>query len=429
MRFGWNKMIIPVLAALTILTTGCQQTTKTVSTATPPDTTDILSTRAVSPTPTNPSTPGTAIATATTSGPFRMVIPVDEILSGTPKSLVSTADGNLWLITDREIGKFSGTDLTVYLKDITGDVAGIDMMGRVWVVNEDTTQISAWNGDAWTTYGLDEGWTPLTLDYFKFVQGGQGDLLGRIWFATSEDVRVFDKDHWTVYTTHEMGMGPSVYEDLEAQFKVTILRDGKVWVTECDWGGPGPFGGRGIRWLDEGIWQGASSPVASGCALAIVEDSIGQVWAGVDNDLWRYDPVSDSWRGFALPEPPIAEMHFGFFETLSVDSNDTVWSILDLCGGASCYVKSGLYQFQDETWTQAGEVAEYSGYWGPIFDGSGTPWINWSGGIYRVTGNSLELASPLNGRFGAVDKNGRVWLVAPYEGRDTLWVLDNESME
>jgi ligand-binding sensor domain-containing protein len=232
-----------------------------------------------------------------------MVIPVDEALSGTVKALVSTADGTLWLITEQDIAKIVGTTLTVYLTGIAGEIAGIDSIGRVWVVNEDGTRISAWNGQAWTTYGVDAGWTPLTVDYYQYVRGGQSDLQGRIWFATSQDVRVFDGNQWTVYTPQEMGMQPSMYDDLETGFEVTVLRSGMVWVAECDWGGPGPFGGRGIRWLDEGVWRGASSPVASGCAIAIADDSIGQVWVGVDSNLWRYDPASGAWIEFTRLNP------------------------------------------------------------------------------------------------------------------------------
>jgi hypothetical protein len=439
---GRRPMFSILSVVLAILTVGCQPVAMRVSTITPTnipfptispvslptDTPVILPTPTGIPTPVYTPTSGSPLDTAVTSGPFKMVIPVDEVLSGTVESLVSTADGTLWLITEQDIAKILDTTLTVYLTGIAGEVAGIDSTGRVWVVNEETTEISAWNGQAWTTYGVDAGWTPLTDDTYQYVHGGLSDLQGRIWFTTSQDVRAFDGNQWTVYTPQEMGMGPMLYEDLMASFEVTVLPSGRVWVSECDWGGPGPFGGRGIRWLDDGVWQGASSPVASGCAIAIAEDSLGQVWMGVDSNLWRYDPASGDWTEFSLPEPPIAEMRFGFIDSLVVDPHDTVWTILVLCGGASCYGNCVLYHFRDELWTQVGEVGEYdSGYWGPIFGADAVPWLYWDGGIYRISGNSPELMSPLMGRFSAKDNSGRLWLVAPDKGRDMLWVLDDET--
>jgi hypothetical protein len=119
-------------------------------------------------------------------------------------------------------------------------------------------------------------------------------------------------------------------------------------------------------------------------------------------------------------------MRYGFIDSLAVDSYDTVWPVLVLCGGASCYGNSVLYHFHDELWTQVGEVGEFdAGYWGPLFDATGNAWLQWDGGIYQIRGDSPELVSPLAGRFGTMDNNGRVWFVAPDNGRDTLWVLDD----
>jgi hypothetical protein len=441
-RYGRSTAFSSILLVLAILSAGCQPAAMQVSTVTPITVTSstdalvpmptatpsILSTSAMIQTPASTVTPGSSLITVPTSGPFRMVSPVDEVVSGGVQALVSTADGTLWLITEQDIAKIVGTTITVYLEDISGEIAGIDALGRVWVVNEDAAQISAWDGQTWTAYGAEAGWTSLTDDYNPYVRGGQSDLLGRIWFATSQDVRAFDGNQWTVYTPQVMGMGPSVYEDLMTSFQVSVLSSGMVWVTECDWGGPGPFGGRGIRWLDEGVWQGASSPVASGCAIAIAEDSVGRVWAGVDSILWRYDPASGAWDEFALPEPPIAEMRFGFIDSLAIDSYDTVWPLLVLCGGASCFGNCVLYHFHDDLWTQVGEVGEYdSGYWGPIFDAAGTPWLYWDGGIYRISGDSPELVSPLEGRIATIDNSERLWFMAPHNGREMLWVLDDET--
>jgi streptogramin lyase len=359
-----------------------------------------------------------------TSGPFNLVAIVNQVIAGTVDSLITTEDGSLWLTTDKGVVKIADMGLSVYLSDMVGKIAGIDSSGRVWVVNEDMSQIAAWNGKAGMIYGIDSGWTPVSLINYPYVRGGRTDSLGRVWFATSQDVRYLQGNLWTVVTPQEMSMEPSTQEDLMPDYNVFILEDGNIWVAECDWSGPGPFGGQGIRWLDNGIWKGKSSPVASGCATTIAEDSTGHVWAGVENSLWRYDPASDTWEEFTPPESPIADMRFGFVNSIAIDPDDSLWSILVLCGGASCFGNSVLYHLQDGTWNQIGEVSEFDyGYWGPLFDVEGTSWVFWMGGIYRIQGDTPELVSPLAGRLGTVDGSGKLWLVAPYEGQDALWVL------
>ncbi len=412
-------VFLVTLASLALLSIGCNFPALQSPTETPTR----LPSPSNTPEQTATETPEIPEATPIVSGPFTMVIFVDDVIAGTVDSLITTEDGVLWLTTDKGVVKITDSGLSIYLSGMVGKIAGIDSSGRVWVVSEDMSQIAAWNGETGVIYGSDSGWTPLSPVNYPYVNGGKTDSLGRVWFATSQDVRVFEENHWTVIIPQIMSMNPTTQEDLMQHYDVSLLNNGTIWVSECDWGGPGPFGGQGARWLDNGTWKGADSPVATGCANALAEDSAGNVWVGVDKSLWRYDPVSDLWKEFASPEPPVADTHVGFVNSLSVDANDTVWSILELCGGASCYVDSVLYHLQDEVWTQVGEPSGYdNGYWGPLFDAEGTPWFYWTDGIYRMQGDTPELVSPLAGRYGAIDKNGALWIIASYEGRDALWV-------
>jgi hypothetical protein len=353
---------------------------------------------------------------------FHRVIPVDEVFGGIER-LRSSPDGGLWAITEEGIARLEDGSWSLYLPDYTGSLAGIDGFGRVWALGEDGSEISAWNGGAWTTYGTDAGWTPLAESWYYYASGGQSDALGRLWFATSQDVRVFDGERWTVITPADMGMGPPVREELDVVFGVAILESGAVWVRECEWGGPGPFGGRGVRWFDGSVWHGADSPVASGCATEIFEDDAGNVWLGVEENLWRYDPASGAWTEFAPPEPPI-EGRFGFLDSLTVDPSGDPWPMIVICGGASCYGNIALYHVHDGTWTQIGDVVEYDRQWGPFFGADGTPWVFWDGGVYRIVEDTPELMASLYVRSVVTDGSGRVWFLAWYEGRDWLWTLD-----
>jgi hypothetical protein len=378
---------------------------------------------------------------------FHPVVPADDVFGGI-EWLRSSPDGGVWAITEEGIARLEDGSWSLYLSEYPGRLAGIDGSGRVWVLGEDGSEISAWDGapspdgapsgdgDAWTTYGADAGWTPLAESWHYYASGGQSDALGRLWFATSQDVRVFDGERWSVITPADLGMGPPLDEELDVVFSIAILESGAVWVGDCEWGGPGPFGGRGVRWFDGSTadipsaltaggsaWHGADSPVASGCATEIVEDGDGNVWLGVEENVWRYDPASGAWTEFAPPEPPIGG-RFGFLSNLVVDPSGDPWPMIVICGGASCYGSIALYHIHDGAWTQIGDVAEYDLQWGPIFEADGTPWIFWNEGVYRIIEDTPELMAPLYARSIVADGSGKVWFLAWYEGQDWLWTLD-----
>ncbi|PKN87461.1 MAG: hypothetical protein CVU46_04215 [Chloroflexi bacterium HGW-Chloroflexi-8] len=432
-----HSAIRSLMLLVVFLFSGCQSSSMQVSPVSStivPDltiaientrTATLVPTQTLSPSPMVTETLEPPLPTAFYSGPFKMIVTIKEILSGHLEGLVSTSDDRIWLVTNQDVGKIEGTTLTVYLKEYKGKFAGIDSNSRVWIVNNDFSQISAWDGKTWTSYDGAAGWTSLTDESYPYVFGGQSDMLGRVWFATSKDVRVFDGGSWTVFNMQELGMAPPTYEDLQTRLSINIFQSGTVWVTECDWGGPGPFGGRGVRWFENGIWLGTSSPVASGCATAIAEDSMGNIWVGLDSNLWRYEPASDQWQEFSPPESPVSDMRFGFFDSLAIDSTDSLWATLVLCGGASCFGKSVLYRFKDNIWTQVGAASDYdSGFLGPFFDKNGNTWMNWTGGIYQIERDVPQLISPLAPRFAVQDQKGKLWLVADYEGQDMLWLLE-----
>jgi hypothetical protein len=369
-----------------------------------------------------------------TVGPFRAVAWVDEELAWDRPQLHVAPDGVLWLIARQEVYKLVDDTLTLYLAEPEGRMLGVDHVGRVWMVNEQADQISAWDGDAWTAYAADAGWTALIDDWRRYVEWGQVDGLGRIWLSTSQDVRLFvpgqgdlDNQRWTVFTPEDMSMDAPMHEGLEADF--TILESGGlVWVGECDWGGPGPFGGRGVRWFDGSAeltevgqsWHGADSPVASGCVTVMEQDSLGRVWLNVDGDLWRYD---GAWTLFAPPEAPEG-LRNGFITDLALDPAGDPWLTMDLCGGASCYGWLVHYYVHDGVWTQITELLDdYYPVQKPVFDADGTPWLFWNGNLYRMAGDVPELVTRFVVYSLSVDAAGRAWLVAWHEGRAALWTL------
>jgi len=358
---------------------------------------------------------------------LRPVTPVDEALSETSKRLHASPDGALWLITDKSIARIQDEAWHVYLADFTGELAGIDAADRAWVVSGDTTQIATWDGTSWTAYGADEGWFPIPLeDGYRDVGWGQSNGLGQFWLATSQDVRVFDGERWTVFTRGDMGMDPPLHDGLISVFEVTVLSGGEVWVGECE-GAAGPIDGRGLRWFDGQTWHGADSPVASGCVTAIVEDSSGHIWVGASDVLWRYDPASEDWEQFTPPEPPdpppLGQWRYAA-SYVAMDPSDDPWVSFLICGAASCDTMA-LYHVHERTWTRI-EIPE------PVtldFDAAGTPWLFSVNAVFRVAGDVPELVANLYAESFTVDASGQVWFLAWHEGQDWLWTLDTGTGE
>jgi ligand-binding sensor domain-containing protein len=348
------------------------------------------------------------------------------VLPGDIERLQPAPDGGLWLVTDQGVARQVNSAWSIYLSGFTGSLVGIDAAGRIWATNEDASAISAWDGTSWTDYATEAGWLPIGLgdEWYRDAGWGQSDGLGRFWLATSQDVRVFDGARWTVFTPEDMGMEEVGPEELWPIFTVAVSQGtGIVWVGECDWAGPGPFGGQGVRWFDGSAWRGTDSPVASGCAAVIEEDRSGRVWLGVDENLWRYEPASGNWTQFAPPEPPIDGTRFGFADTIACDPSGDPWPAMVLCGGASCYGNIALYHVHDGAWTQIGEVAEFEDAPYSLAFAAGASWLFWDGAVYRLRGDVPEPLADLYIRSVAVDAAGRVWLVAQHEGQEWLWIF------
>ncbi len=383
----------------------------------------------VTPIPTETPIPPTATPTPTPLPEiFRPVATVAEILPGEFRRLHVGSEGTLWLATDRGAAEYVNGTWHVHLTDAPGEVVAIDDAGRVWVIHEESGDIAAWDGAAWTTYGEDDGWAPLEAYWYQERYWGQSDRQGHLWLVTLEDVRRFEGTRWTVFTAEEMGMGPPKHEGLMTDFHVTALENSdQVWVGTCDWGGPGPLGGRGARWFDGSTelttggqtWQGVDSPVASGCTEAIEEDAEGRIWLSLWATVWRHDPATGDWAQFTPPEDPPGEgQRYGAVLDLALDSTGDPWVRMLFCGGACCEAEA-LYHLQDEEWIQVGEIGMYGG---TLIDIDGTLWL-FGNGIYRVKGTALEPVVPLLVHSTVVDEAGRVWFVAWHRGTDWLWTL------
>ena len=236
---------------------------------------------------------------------------------------------------------------------------GIDARDQVWAVGEDRSEISAWDGAAWTTYSADSGWAPVDDASRAYVRGGESDLSGRFWVTTSDGVRVLKDQRWTLFSREEMGMGEPEYEDLAIELVLTVAEiTGDTWVSGCyegGWVGSAGPSGPGVRWFDGHAWQGADSPVATGCATVARENSRGQVWLGLDELLWHHDPVSGRWQQFSPPEELLSgQARFGPVIDIALVPAGGLWVAVRLCGPASCDTNA-VYRVEEGVWTPVTE--------------------------------------------------------------------------
>ncbi|HNT74686.1 MAG TPA: hypothetical protein PKH77_06690 [Anaerolineae bacterium] len=362
--------------------------------------------------------------------PFRRVSAVADLLPGESAGLYTACDGTLWLATDQGIAKLEGNAWIVQLTGLNGTLAGVDGAGHIWVIDESHDEISAWDGNGWATYGADAGWVSMAgFWYADAIHWGQCDPAGRFWLATSQDIRVFDGERWTVFTSQDMGMGEVPDPNgCAPSFQMTILKStGAVWVGECDHA-EGPCGGQGARWFDGQVWHGADSPASQGCVAALQEDPAGNVWLGIHGALWQHIPSSGAWTSFAPPEevPYDYRSHAAILD-LAADPFGRLWVTELLCGAASCDAQA-LYHVRDGVWTLVPRGADeyYVLMLRTITDVSGATWL-FGDDIYRLTETDFGPSAGFRPMSAVMDTTGSVWFITREYPQDMLCIIDTDK--
>jgi len=441
-----------LLITLSVITLACQQTSEPTTTPTsapratktlpltpePPPTNTQQPTATNTPLPTSTSTPAptfTSTAAPTEKlgdiavGPFRAVARVDDTPFGNLIELRFSPTGDLWLLASESASKLVGDTWETVLTDIGGTMLGMDDAGRTWVLSSDLITISYWDEVSWKDYWIDEGWEPITDYYTPYRQTLNSDTAGNLWYATSQDVRIFDGERWTILLPEEMGFSALPDEDIMNRYYIRMMENaGQVWIGHCIWSGPGPFGGQGVRWFDGSRWHGATSQVSSGCVVDIVEDSSGNIWLGSEEYLWRYTPSSGKWTRFDPPELPPVVSFYGAIIGISTDPSGDLWVTFLACGGASCG-EGRIYRFHNGAWISLSEeVLPYSSSGDMIFSPGGETWIFMPyNGVFQVIDDNLEPSALFpSSELHTFDETGKVWFVAAYEGENNLWTLDQE---
>lgn len=399
------------------------------------------STSTIAPSPTGTSTPRPTITltptptTLPTPGPIGPFVPVTLGEDRPPGSLRDwriAPDGTLWLTTDLALASLKQGIWTIH--PIYGDVLlGFDDAGRAWTAFEDGASIAAWDGQAWTVYGPQSGWSSAgpVRRHEPFATVGEEivtDDRGRIWIVTQNDVRVLDDDQWTIFTPEGAGFTPSpeMVQEGFGYWLRDIARDsvGDVWVTDCAWMGPGPMG-RGARWYTGNQWQGdKTEEVSSGCIEDIEVDTSGRIWMGVDADLVSYTP-GEGWENLGHPEfNPEWGLRWGWISNITLGADGSAWLYYSPCGGASCDTGlSILFALRDGEWIFVSDRGPFD----LALDDSGDGWLCTADGLYRIAGESVESLYQQDAfQCGLdADSTGQIWL--SFSGQSSFWLYVDQG--
>ena len=417
-----HRLIFFVLFPLFLITACVAQTPSTPMVAITP-TSAATATSTLLPTAMATSIPASSPSPTISFPTFDSIQPVAHLsLAASERILDMVAEpgDNIWLITDLRVLHYSNGTWNDYLSQFKGTLIGMDSAQHVWVTSDDGVEVSVWNGSVWSSLGPETGWKPLPVlaDGMEIHWSIATDAHGQVWLANERDIRMFDGAGWEVFDLEDMGMLHPVYEDTLFETSITFLEaSSTIWVTSCYWIGPGPYGGGGARWYDGNAWQGLNSPVADGCATVVNEDRLGNIWLGLENDLWRLNALSGNWERFPAPDPPEGN-HFGFFTDLALDTIGNPWPELAICGGASCGTGFVRYHVSGAEWLQIDGVGfDNSSLY---FDAMGQGWVFTPDQVFRIAQNQLEPVAELSILKVAVDLSGRLWIIGIYEDETIL---------
>jgi hypothetical protein len=354
---------------------------------------------------------------------LRLKAVLEPILFGEVIDLRSLPDGRMILTTSRGYATFEGEDIFLQITGYSQQMVGVDDFERMWFfVDGDGSRIYYWDGGL-DFILVDRGWKTVEDVGIMLGQGVITDSDGDVWIYTERDVRKYDGRKWTIFGMDDLGMPTPPYEEIIRNINLHYLKGiDQMWVTSCFWGGPGPIGGGGVRWYENGVWKGGGTSLKEGCALSVAEDERGRVWMGVDDNLWRYIPKTASWRQYPVPES-IESKRYRFAGDIVISPGGESWASYLLCGEESCEDFKRFHRQGDE-WIPVGEPYFFTQTL--LFDGSGTPWI-FGEGILCVEDNQSKMVSDIIVEGVSTDSEGTIWMVGhPVGGEMALWIMDGE---
>jgi hypothetical protein len=375
-------------------------------------------------------------------GPFVYVDSIAHLLSDPfrPVGLFAPEDGSLWM---RSLGndgtytfaRWSSVEPQVVFSASEAVFIALDEIGRAWRFYQDSPEVEVWEDGGWKIYNPGQIWVqdekPERTWWPSEAWQLYADSRGSDYLPVGWELWVFEAGHRTRYTLEDMGFPVPEWEDTGISHKLAMLAGGdQVWVGACYYSGPGPMGGPGVRYFDGSAWQGAGALIGPACVSAMEVDRAGDLWLGVENAVWRYQPGSGEWSTYPLPEALLFGQNFGQPSDILVDRSGDVYLIMQMCGGASCDGPANLYWLHAGKWTLLAQAGWWFEPMKRLVEGDeGNAWLFWEGAFYELEGASMIERALFEPRGVAADSMGRVWALVGHGEQAALWVLDGEQLK
>jgi len=255
---------------------------------------------------------------------WKTYIPGDELADiHDAYAIAIDNEGNKWLGTNAGVIRFNGEEWTRYTTEdglatnatflITPDNAGNIWCGfGDWTSQSSQTThfgVSKFDGETWTTYNTDDGLA--SNEVWAIASDGEGNL----WFGTSRGVSKFDGANWSTYTRCDGLAGNKITA-------IAVDSDGTKWfVTD-----------KGLSRFDGINWTTYVPPEQGVRIIDVDIDSEGNVWfVAPAIFLTKFD--GDTWVTYT----PMEGLNYEYMVmSIAVDSKGNVWAGTDM----------GLYKFE-----------------------------------------------------------------------------------
>ncbi|NDJ36923.1 MAG: hypothetical protein GYB64_19910, partial [Chloroflexi bacterium] len=352
------------------------------------------------------------------AGPFRYAAPVDTLGGIVGAGLHITPDGAFYAWQGERAFQLSEGIFQPVFEG--GTVIGVDDAGRVFAFDGETALVD--DG----VYGPAEGWAAPTRPGFTVRPGLVADGEGSVWVATSEDVRAFDGDSWTVYTPESVGMRAPQTDGENRVSRFVLAFDGaNIWVGECTLDGGQPDGGIGARWFDGETWQGNVFPTFTGCVTAIDVGPDGRVWFDVDITVYDWNPETGVFLPHEFPQTvPNEADFFGVIEEMPVGPGGKPYRLKTLCDGGACdagRIRYYLLLDEDNTWVPVTENRTRDHL---IFSESGRGWLFLDEGVFTLSQGATQSVVGLMVTAAAFSPDGDLYVIGAFGSQAGLWVLE-----
>lgn len=397
-------------------------------TITPTATLTPTPTATITPTPTATIAPAPTFTPAPTrtplppsTGSFRLERNFDaQLFPGLFNRLTPAGDGLFWLSGPNDSILFDPASGEGRRVRFTAPPLGVDSAGRAWELSGNGSYVSAWDGAAWTDYAEGLGWTPMRAAQFplELLTAANGD----VWLIGPDDVRRFDGRRWRVFTPTEMGIELPWKAGVSATLLLALAPD-SAWVGSCHRVAGEPTGSGSLRRFQDGRWTDPGLPALPACVSALSAAPDGSLWVGLyGGTLWRFDAATQAWsEQSALPLPPDRTVYADFIE-LPLDSEGNPWPLAGLCTSSGCGQQVLRFRRSPNGSWLALEGASPLPQQRLLFDGDGDAWLLTPDriGLLAADGGFTPVPN-LSVLAAALDRDGRLWLVAKSDGLLGLW--------